>query len=335
MLSMFCAASAQEQITIPDGATPEVLSAYNAGSQMLNSGRANEAVEKFRIVTKALPNFGHGHSGLGAALTKVGKNAEAVEELKKASSLLPKDQQSLVFLGQAYQLSGRSAEALETYKKYLSLFPQGQYAQQVNMMLKTLEFEVARMKGVSSKGQDNYLNEAMAPGGGKWMNMPVKVFIASGDGVEDYKPEYVDILKNAFKEWADASGGKLSFAYVDNQKDSGINCRWSANPKDLMNPQEGGQALAARDLQGRIIKVEMLILTKNPLMPVAFTDKYVKHVCLHEIGHSLGLAGHSSQPGDIMFAAANFEAASGVISDRDKKTISALYANAVSSPAKQ
>lgn len=319
-------ASAGEPIAMPAGATADLVATFNAGGIALNSGRTAEAIEKFKIVTKALPGFAQAHSGLGSALAKMGKNAEAIDELKKAAALQPNDPIVLVTLGQVSQLAGKNADALQAYRKYLSLYPKGQYATQVTTLQKILQFEVSQLHGSSSEGQDNYFSEGVTADGGKWDQMPIPVHIASGAGVEGFKEQYAKILQDSFDTWAAATDGKLSFKFVDKAEGALILCRWTANLKDLINPVEGGQALVAHTKQGKIVKADILILTQNKQLPFTFTDTYVRHVCLHEVGHALGMSGHSSQAGDIMFSAVNYEAATGIMSDRDKKTIGMLYA---------
>lgn len=310
---------------MPEGASQDTLNAFNAGVMSMNAGRASEAVEKFKTVTTALPNFAPAHSALGAALGKIGKNDEAISELKKALELDPNDQQALVNIGQLCQLSGRNSEALDYYQKYLSLYPKGQYVPQISMMVKTMQMELMRRKGaIASSGQDNYLSEALAPGAAKWEQSSVTVFIADGKAKKGYKEQFADILKSAFAAWSEATKSKLKFQFVDKPSAALIRCSWTDNVKDLLNPVEGGQAIAVNNTHGKIIKAEIMLLTSNPNVPV-FSDKYFKHVCLHEVGHALGLGGHSSQSGDVMFPYANYESASGEMSERDKKTIGMLY----------
>ncbi|MBX9690614.1 MAG: matrixin family metalloprotease [Candidatus Obscuribacterales bacterium] len=326
-LAAFClaAASAEEPIVVPPGTSSQVLSAFNEGSKLLAAGKNAEAAEKYELVTKALPNVALAHLNYGVALAKLGKSQAAVVELKKAEKLDPKHPLVLLNLGQTYQMLGQNSDALTCYGNYLKFYPAGAYAAQVKVMQHSIQAQQALTHGKSSIGQDNYLEEALAPGSGKWQKTPVAVFIADGSGTAGYKSEYRDILKEAFAEWAASTESRIAFKYVDKPSDAVIICKWTANPKDLINPLEGGQAYVLRDISGKIVKVDMCILTVNTRSTAAFSRSYLKHVCLHEVGHSLGLVGHSSQPDDVMFSAVNYEAANGKLSERDKKTISLLY----------
>lgn len=320
---------AQQTITAPSGSTPEIMNDFNDGNRLLASGKTPEAIEKLKRVTAKLPDFGIGHLQLGQAYFRMNKNNEALAELQMADRLSPNNEHVMAFIGQIYQLLGRNAEAIASYRKYLKAFPSGQYAGQLGLMEKTLALELSRTGGESSAGMDNYLKEAIAGGGGggKWdkAKMPLKVFIADGSGIENYKEVYKQMLRQAFLSWSEASANEISFSFVESPQAADISCRWTANLKDLVNPVEGGQALVAKSLHGQVIKAEILILTRNPSLP-PFPDSFVRHVCLHEVGHSLGLSGHSSQPGDIMFAAASYESATGILSQRDKKTMLMHYA---------
>jgi len=268
------------------------------------------------------------HLNSGVSLANGGKTGEAIVELKKAAAIKPDDPLLLVNLGQAYQLSGKNVEALDQYKKYLRLYPKGPYVAQITSMFRVMQTQIQQTGGKSSQGKDNYLTEAVAPGGGRWDQgqMPLRVFVASGAGVEDYKDEFAGIFKKAFADWCEATQGKVSVSYVESPQNANIVCKWTANVKDLANPAEGGQAFVQMVLQRSIIKADLLLLTHDVRVPATVTpESYMRFICLHEIGHALGLAGHSSQPGDIMFSLMNYEAATKELTDRDKKTILALY----------
>jgi tetratricopeptide (TPR) repeat protein len=100
---------------------------------------------------------------------------------------------------------------------------------------------------------------------------------------------------------------------------------WVDNPAQVVNPMEGGQTLVAPDANGVITRAKIKLLTQNPNALQQVTDASLRHICLHESGHALGLLGHSSQPGDIMFSTVNYSTPLSGLSDRDKKTMLELY----------
>jgi len=55
-----------------------------------------------------------------------------------------------------------------------------------------------------------------------------------------------------------------------------------------------------------------------------FSESEVKRAYLHEVGHAFGIAGHSSEPADIMFFAVR-KNQSPHLSERDVATINHLY----------
>jgi tetratricopeptide (TPR) repeat protein len=263
----------------------------------------------------------------GSCLLELGELKQGLEELRKADAILSDNDVVLVNMATAYRLLGQNEQAQEKYKKFLKLYPGHSRAEAVKNDLKMLEIEIMRSKGaVSSKGQDNYLDETMTMGAGRWSaaQMPLPVFIDSGAEVKDYRDEFGDVLKQAFLTWADASGGKLSFQFVSKPEEALIKCAWTANVKDLANPSEGGQAEPFLGSNGIIQNCQILIITKSPRRKEESSKEYMAHVCLHEVGHCIGLLGHSGQPGDIMFAVFP-STPSGELTDRDKNTLVGLY----------
>lgn len=263
----------------------------------------------------------------GVSLAKKGKSKEAILEFEKAEKLQPRSELLLFNLGQAYQMDGRNSDALKCYQKYLGSYPKGQYVPLIANMVRVMQTQIAMSGGVNSAGQDNYLNESIT-GGCRWAaeQMPVKVYIASGDGVDGYKAEYAQLLKDAFGEWAKATDDKIRFVFVETAKDAVVNCRWTANSIDLSNPGEGGQAFVTHTVQGVALAADLLVCTKPPGFSANNSaNGFMKHVFLHEVGHVLGMPGHSSSPEDVMFSLVNSEAITAKLSERDKKTAKMLY----------
>jgi predicted Zn-dependent protease len=71
--------------------------------------------------------------------------------------------------------------------------------------------------------------------------------------------------------------------------------------------------------------VDISIVTKD-FSGKAIADEEIRRVCLHEVGHALGLHRHSSNNFDIMFFSET-KAGSPALTQRDRNTMARLYAD--------
>ncbi len=323
------AAQNENMIMPPPGASQSIINEFNQGGMLLNAGKYAEAVRIYERVCKELPAFAEAHQMYGAALLKLSRANEAELELKKALELKPDLPAATVNLGSVYQMQGKYEKAVAEFEKYLKAYPNGQNAGMVRAMVNALKTETARSRGVeSSKGKDNYLSESLALGAARWPSskMPLKIQIKKAVGVKGYKSEYLQVLKDAFSEWQEASQNKISFKFIDDENgDSDISCTWLDDPNKVINPAEGGQAIVAPDVHGNLSTATIKLLTLNPNFPDGITEASLKVVCLHEIGHALGVLGHSSENTDVMFTTLNPVVPLKGLSARDKNTVVALY----------
>lgn len=312
----------------PAGISSETIKKFNAGAKLLESGDYQQACDIYAKIVKDSPGWGIANLMYGTALLKVGKTEEALAELLKAETATPDKEQVLVNLGGAYQSLGQRDKALEKFQRYLKLYPNGTYTQNLQDLSNLLLTEQARTKGaVSSKGQDNYFEEAISLGAARWNSaqMPLPIFIESGVGKKGYKESFADALKQAFTDWAAASGGKLSLKFINDPGSALITCKWVDSPNQLIDFSEGGEAMPARMSNGNMSKSALTILTVTAVDQREPSEEYMHYICLHEVGHILGLYSHSSQIGDVMFSVLPAKP-SGLLSERDKKTMFMLYA---------
>jgi len=183
----------------------------------------------------------------------------------------------------------------------------------------------------SGAGKDNYFN-SISMGGAitKWnaKNMPIKVYLAPAQTVRGFKPTYMDAVKASFQEWADSSDGKISFVYVTDRDNCDISFAFSNDIKAVSNPAEGGEAKIYPGPQG-ISKAQIVVLTLDPSPGQPMNDGLMRWICLHEIGHSLGLMGHSPQHNDVMYSSMPLSTGDRGLSPRDKSTVKHLYSDAV------
>ncbi|MBX9572166.1 MAG: hypothetical protein K2X77_24950 [Candidatus Obscuribacterales bacterium] len=85
-----------------------------------------------------------------------------------------------------------------------------------------------------SGGTDDYLKFTELKEKWDLSKMPLKVFIKSGEGVAGYKPQFQEILKNAFSEWAHAANEKITFEFVDSLSAAQIECSWAEKGEDYL-----------------------------------------------------------------------------------------------------
>jgi len=185
----------------------------------------------------------------------------------------------------------------------------------------------------SISGSD-YLADIAREGGGlhRWSQskFPLKVFIADGSNVPNYRPSYKQIMVQAFQDWQTDTHGLVSWRQVSNPRQADIVALWTSDVTARGGGVEAGNTETITSVDrytgnGTIQAAKISILTGLGRRP--FSDEEMRKTTLHEVGHSLGLEGHSHTRSDIMYAAVN-PAQTPYLRERDINTLQRLYAGA-------
>lgn len=175
----------------------------------------------------------------------------------------------------------------------------------------------------------DYLDAIAKDGSFRWSpeRLPIDVYIEDGSGVPGYRPHFKAMIERAFDEWCDTSKGLLRWRQVSNPRMADVICTWTNNPTIRTGSVEAGQTrtLVQQNRytgEGKIVNAQISILTE--LMGRPFSDINMYKTCLHEVGHALGLQGHSDVASDIMYPTVN-DRQTAQLNQRDINTIARLY----------
>lgn len=280
-------------------------------------GRFSDVVESMRELLKiwVLPDT---KFEMGQALLAVGKPHEAIAFLKERCKM--GKEMSPIALGIAYQMDNDIEGAIGAYKQAWELYPDRQSTWEARTWSNML-----KAAPETAKLEEDYFPFATSIYTMKWQpsKMPLKVFIDERGIVVDVPLErrirYRAELLRAFDEWSKASNGKITFEYVDKLEGCDIECHW---PLRSSSGIELGHAEPVVDSNG-VRHASMTMQTTSLEVP---TPPELMHIlCLHEIGHALGLC-HSPNPADIMGPLTLSEG----LTQRDKNTLSHLYRDDIS-----
>lgn len=250
------------------------------------------------------PNLFAARCNLGYILNRTGRAKEALPHLLYAFYSFPNEPSVVRLLAGCYQLNGNLPAAIQLCRVYLSRFPYAQDRQYMESVTRHL----LNASAINSIQDYN------------WTKKSVRVFIQPGTGVRGYKPEFVQVLKDSFKSWSEA--GVLSFQYVSRPQDADIECVWTDDANQLGSLAEGGEALLKH--QGdKVNHARILLLTYRNNIVSTLDQNEMRALCLHEIGHALGMMRHSRNPADVMYFTV---AANASPSIRDIQQLKRLYA---------
>lgn len=167
----------------------------------------------------------------------------------------------------------------------------------------------------------NYIDRALNRGHlVRWNpeTFPLKVYIEDNPELPDY---FYKEVKKAFRAWEKASGNYFKFIYITPEDYADIRCKFPLNfdREFNSNVMKGGESRF--EISDKLIKyseIEFAVYDK--------TNKYIKRknlyrTAIHEIGHSLGISGHSINPEDIMYPVSTRDK----ISKGDINTLRLLY----------
>lgn len=154
----------------------------------------------------------------------------------------------------------------------------------------------------------------------RWKNPKnIKVYIG-----EDAKK---DLFKKAFEHWDKNLYSMVDFVFVENKESADIACSYV----DKFAGSEGGYTnwtYIKKDGRKYFDKAEISVAKHSSYDNTKFSDEQIYSIILHEIGHSLGINGHSKSKGDIMyFSTEGYLNETGMISKRDVNTVRKIYGN--------
>jgi tetratricopeptide (TPR) repeat protein len=168
---------------------------------------------------------------------------------------------------------------------------------------------------------DTYIKEALLNGKlvQRWNDSTkvIEVALISGKSIPDWTPKAATIVRDAFEEWQSALNGKIKFNFSNNPAKTDVVVKWASN--------SNGQQIGHQNLRwnGDIVTDASLTISLRNSRGQLFTDEQLRAVALHEIGHMLGIRGHSANPKDIMYK--QMQAGQSRLSPRDIATIQTLY----------
>lgn len=307
----------------------KALTLCEEGKKLLHDNRNIEALDKLREAAFLLPDVGVLRLNYALALAKTGNRAQAIKEAKLAATLDPNLDVAWLHLGSLYQIAGQLEDSVASYSEYLKRFPDSEEAPKIKSLIGLLQIEQKRREknGSTINSQDNpdYLNDVIGRGVNRWpaARMPLKVYIDPGSGVKGYMPNFTRIFEAAFEEWSKASNGLIRFTFVTNEDDADIQCYFVGDVNELPTTGEAGHAVSRRNAEG-LNRSVIKILTEPEEGKFSRPENSIRNVCLHEIGHALGLGGHSNNPDDVMYSSEQGDKPI-KISNRDSATIVRLY----------
>ena len=153
--------------------------------------------------------------------------------------------------------------------------------------------------------------------------MPLHVYIAPFRWYEQSKQQesyvYQKLVLEAFDLWSQLSEGAVSFKLVRTLHESQIDLKWRRVDRRSL-----GHCEYNWNKEGMIFSAEIQIGITDGVLHAKYNNPgEVKHTIIHEVGHALGLIGHSTRPGDIMYVPHQYGVTS--VSERDIETLKWLY----------
>ena len=302
----------------------EAVKEYNHTVDLARQSRFEEMEPTIKKLVEQHPDVSILHWQYGRVLMERGKYAAAFGELEKSIRIKPDRAEPYLHLGNVAARLGRFDDSLKALRTYLKLKPDSSVKTLIEAQIKAItrqKSDIASASGKSPPG--TYLGLATISGVRRFTEerMPLKVFIGSGAGLEGFRPACRQILEASFSTWQKESAEVVRFSYVEDAKKADIECHFTNDLTRVPVVIEGGHTIFVDSTGGRV-SAEIVILIKGADGKVN-SDDFLRAIALHEIGHALGLAGHSDSASDIMFASVSHEMHN--LSPRDIATLKALY----------
>ena len=222
----------------------------------------------------------------------------------------PNDVQSRFWYAAALYFDRKYELSYAQYNYIAQKYPNSNIGKYSKKEAEKVKARIENISYAKSNDTGNYLSDLDRTS--KWTSMPIRVWVEPC--------LHTTTAQKAFKEWQQKTGNLVRFVFVGNKNASQINVEFVSI---LSQPSADNLGLTTLKYNGRKnlhAKIEILEKTASNRMK---TQTQLYAVILHEIGHALGISGHSRNNNDIMYA--NDFTNDIHLSQRDINTIRAIY----------
>ncbi len=306
---------------ISEEAQHRAIAAFNQGVDAESHGNLEAAKVHYREALLSNPTLIQASNNLGNILNQQERFDEAIGIYEAALRYASEEPLLYRNLGVIYERVGKIAEALETYRMYLKL------SKQPDPPIEAIVSNYDRNRSVA-KPAAHYAEVATNATGGKALLWPEKlnpigVYIQIAD---DRQSAFIPTAQKAFSQWETASGGRLRFKEVLAPDVANIIITLKEGPLSHPFLDVGHAKFNVDERLGRAERMQVNITVntgeEDARLPMPYRAEQVSRLMLHELGHAIGIWGHSPDPGDIMFT----HPIVSKLSERDMQTIRKLYA---------
>lgn len=289
----------------------------------------NKALECFNTALKEHPNSWQILQNIGGCKMELGQTEQAIDCFEKSVKLGGLHQVSqCMSLAFAYQNAEKNSKVWDWLQTACWMDPATAANPEIQSTIKKFEYAIDHPTG--SPDAPDYLAGIFKADKWRMNSMPLKAYVKPNPRLAGLHKEFTEIVRNTMDQWCAATNGIVSYKFVD--KPEGANLLWiySDNGDDCDMVCEMGLA-GATDLKVHAIdeKPELAtiaVLAKDkPIGPVRDRQLLAK-ICLHEMGHALGMNGHSPNSHDVMYPSSSiYDKSAPLLTERDKNTIRKLY----------
>jgi tetratricopeptide (TPR) repeat protein len=291
--------------------------------------KSNDLVGARAILTRACSldpnhNSAAAHNLFGLTLMGMADLQGALAEFNNALSFAPDMAAATMNLAECYKQLGQNDQAIIYYKKFLSEHPDAPQASTIKSLLKAVK-ATPKVRGEIT--ENDYFESATQKGVFRWpqKSMPLRVCIDPGTDVQGYRVSFRPLIFRSLNQWKESANSHVTWRLVADPKDASMVFHWTSNKDDF--PHGAEQGLTRISWRGHCIEHADIKLCTVPIGQEAgkvLSDSDMEFTILHEIGHALGLSGHSPNNHDLMFFCAHPYPLT-ELSARDQSTIARLY----------